>query len=263
MIERLPQEALITFWQPCSSVKTRWAENLTEQQHLLHGLHVTRDERWRGFNRLQLDRLEVQQHKVRRFSVTAERRTNLGIYDVPGRGAGFIYGHHLVAIYAAARSHSKTVEATRWQCLRILNPNQPKTKNNLLVCLQLLTEPGCENAFQIIIHKIIGLDFNYNLPEIFQDPWSFLFSLLPLTCSSHTPGCQWTEQRCPLLTGIVWSPGQHSLAVPHFRACILWSAHSFFWRVLWRTHPNPPSQQPMGPSLYFLVALSPLWPCYR
>lgn len=81
MIERLPQAALITVWQPSSSVEARWAENLTEQQHLPHCLHVTRGERRRGFNWLQLDGLKLQQHGVRRFSVTAERRTSLGIYD--------------------------------------------------------------------------------------------------------------------------------------------------------------------------------------
>lgn len=109
MIERLPQEALITFWQPCSSVETRWAENLTEQQHLLHGLHVTRDERRRGFNRLQLNRLEVQQHKVRRFIVTAERRTNLGIYD-DSRKRGWFY------LWPSPCSHLCSCEVTFKDC---------------------------------------------------------------------------------------------------------------------------------------------------
>lgn len=72
MIERLPQAALITVWQPSSSGEIRWAENQTEQ-HLLLCLHVQETREKECLTHCSCDRRQVQQQEVRRFSDGREK----------------------------------------------------------------------------------------------------------------------------------------------------------------------------------------------
>lgn len=73
MIERLLQAALISVWQPSSGGETRWAEKLTEQQHLLLCFHVQETRKEEGLTDCSSDRLKVHQQEVRRFNDSREK----------------------------------------------------------------------------------------------------------------------------------------------------------------------------------------------